>query len=153
VTVTIELAVTIGAAPVTVWAALERIESHTEWMADAVAIRFRTDHHQGVGTEFECDTRIGPFRTTDVMCVTEWEPAAAMGIDHRGVVSGHGRFALVPVGAGLTELAWREELRYPWWMGGPFGERVSRPVLARVWRANLRRLRDTVEASGHARGV
>ena len=117
--------------PTTVWAAIEDIETHTEWMADAVAITFRTEQRAGVGTEFECLTRIGPFTTTDVMTVTEWRPGVAMGIEHRGVVTGRGRFTLhalprrrSPSSAGTSEL------RFPWWMGGPVGERASRPVFA-----------------------
>jgi hypothetical protein len=152
-TIEVDLAITVGTSPTEVWSTLEDIESHTEWMADAVAITFRSEHRRGVGTEFECLTRIGPFRTTDVLRVTEWEPAAAMGIDHHGVVTGHGRFTLLPVGPGLTARGWREELRYPWWLGGPLGERLSRPVLVHVWRANLARLREACEALGRQRGV
>jgi hypothetical protein len=145
--VNIRLCTTIGVPPTAVWRAMEDISSHTEWMADAVAITFRTEQHTGVGTEFECLTRVGPFTTTDVMSVTEWEPGAAMGIEHRGVVTGRGRFTLRPVGAGgLTELCWDEELHYPWWMGGALGERTSRPVFEHLWRANLARLRTRAES-------
>ena len=42
-TVEIRLCETIGVPPDAVWAAMEDIETHTEWMADAVAITFRTD--------------------------------------------------------------------------------------------------------------
>ena len=42
-----------------VWEDVRHVESHVEWMADAVAIRFTSP------TTFECDTKIGPFRTTD----------------------------------------------------------------------------------------
>ncbi len=91
VTVEVRLCETIGVTPDAVWAAMEDIETHTEWMADAVAITFRTDQRTGVGTEFECLTRIGPFTTTDVMTVTEWRPGIVMGIEHRGVVTGVGR--------------------------------------------------------------
>ena len=116
---------------------MEDIETHTEWMADAVAITFRTEQHTGVGTEFDCLTRVGPFTTTDVMTVTEWDPGVVMGIEHRGVVTGRGRFTLHALPGELTELCWDEELRFPWWMGGPVGERTSRPVFTRLWRANL----------------
>jgi uncharacterized protein YndB with AHSA1/START domain len=145
-TVEIRLCETIGAPPETVWAAMEDLETHTEWMADAVAITFRTDQHTGVGTEFECLTRIGPFTTTDVMTVTEWRPGVVMGIQHRGVVTGIGRFTLHALAGGLTELCWDEQLHYPWWMGGALGERGSRPIFTRLWRANHERLRAKAEA-------
>jgi hypothetical protein len=40
---------------------------------------------------------------------------------------------------------WEEVLRFPWWMGGPLGERLAKPVLGHVWRTNLRRLQAIVE--------
>jgi hypothetical protein len=143
--VSIDLCTTIGCPPEQVWASIEDVETHTDWMADAVAITFRSEQRRGVGTEFECLTRIGPLSTTDVMTVTEWEPGAAMGIEHRGVVTGRGRFTLTPAGPGLTEFCWSETLRFPWWMGAAVGEHLSRPLLVRVWRGNLARLRRACE--------
>jgi hypothetical protein len=145
VTVQIRLCETIGVPPDAVWDAMADIETHIEWMADAVAITFRTDQRTGIGTEFECLTRVGPFTTTDVMTVTEWRPGVVMGIEHRGVVTGRGRFTLHALPGELTELCWDEELHYPWWMGGPAGERASRPIFCRLWRANLARLREKAE--------
>jgi uncharacterized protein YndB with AHSA1/START domain len=139
-----DLSVDIARPPAEVWAAIERVETHVEWMADAERITFRTEQHAGVGTEFECLTKVGPFRTTDVMTVTEWEPGAVMGIEHRGVVTGTGRFTLSPTTAG-TRFCWAEHLTFPWWMGGPAGSLLSKPLLGRVWRGNLERLRDLVE--------
>ena len=43
------LSISIPEPPGAVWAELERIEDHTEWMADAVAIDFLTDQRRGVG--------------------------------------------------------------------------------------------------------
>ena len=80
------------------------------------------------------------------MRVTEWEPQRVMGIEHRGVVTGSGRFTLRAAPAGITEFCWDEELRFPAWLGGAIGERAGRPVLMRIWRANLRRLRALAEA-------
>ena len=142
----LHLCTTIGAPVDVVWRSIESIETHTEWMADAESITFRTDQHAGVGTEFDCLTRVGPLSTVDTMKVTEWEPGSVMGIEHRGLVTGTGRFTLQAVGVGLTEFCWTEELRFPARLGGPVGARVARPILQRVWRANLRRLRAWAEA-------
>jgi hypothetical protein len=79
------------------------------------------------------------------MRVTEWEPEVAMGIEHRAAVSGRGRFTLASTSSG-TRFCWREVLTFPWWMGGPIGERAARPVFERVWRTNLARLRALVVA-------
>jgi len=141
----LHLCTTIGAPVEQVWRTVEDIETHTRWMADAESITFLGDQRRGVGTEFDCRTRVGPLATTDRMRVTEWEPGAVMGIEHRGLVTGSGRFTLRRLGAGLTEFCWTEELRFPATMGGGLGERVARPVFARLWRGNLARLRELAE--------
>jgi hypothetical protein len=143
VSIEIELCTEIPASPAEVWAVVEPIQTHTRWMADAERITFVGARTRGVGTEFDCLTRIGPLRTTDRMRVTEWEPGVTMGIEHRGAVVGRGRFTLAATPDG-TRFCWREVLTFPWWMGGPFGERAAKPVFERVWRANLARLRALV---------
>lgn len=143
--VRIHVCVTIDAPPAVVWDELAEIERHVEWMADAVAIKFPSRQRIGVGTEFECLTRVGPLRTTDVMTVTEWRPRAAMGIEHHGVVTGTGRFALRRKRRDRTRMCWDERLTFPWWMGGVVGERVAKPVLKRIWRKNLHRLQGRIE--------
>ena len=55
-------------------------------MQDATEIRFLTDHVEGSGTRFECDTKVCPFKLTDVMEITEWEDARHMGVRHVGLV-------------------------------------------------------------------
>jgi carbon monoxide dehydrogenase subunit G len=144
VSVRIRQCASFAAAPAAVWRAVEDISTHTEWMKDAVEITFTTPEHTGVGATFACLTKIGPFRNHDVLRVTEWEPGAVMGIEHTGVVTGTGRFTLVAEGEG-TRFCWEEMLQFPWWMGGPLGERVAKPVLGHVWRRNLTRLKTRVE--------
>ncbi|MGZ8762034.1 MAG: SRPBCC family protein [Acidimicrobiia bacterium] len=143
----IEVATDIDAPPAAVWAVLEPVESHVEWMADAERITFRTEQHRGIGTEFECLTRVGPLSTTDVMTVTEWEPEAVMGIEHRGVVVGRGRFTLAPLAVQRTRFRWEEELHFPAWMGGRVGEIAAKSILTRIWQGNLRRLRARAEGA------
>jgi carbon monoxide dehydrogenase subunit G len=123
----------IDAPPAEVWADVSDISSHVEWMQDAVAIRFTSE------SEFDCDTRVGPFRLTDHMVITEWEEGGVIGIRHVGLVSGSGRFTLVAEGEG-TRFTWSEELRFPWFLGGPAGAYVAAPILRRIWRGNLHRL-------------
>ncbi|MGQ0830742.1 MAG: SRPBCC family protein [Microthrixaceae bacterium] len=130
----------LDATPAEVWADLEDIASHSDWMADAVGIRFLTAQTSGVGTRFECDTKVGPFRLTDVMEITEWSPGRAMGVTHTGLVTGSGRFTLKRARGGRTAFQWRERLRFPLWMGGPLGALASKPVLTRVWRRSMRNL-------------
>ena len=96
--ITIRVCTTIAAPPDEVWAAVEHIEHHIEWMQDAESITFRSEQHAGVGAEFDCLTRVGPLHTTDHFVVTVWEPGVAMGIEHRGAVTGDGEFRLYRVG-------------------------------------------------------
>ena len=145
-TVTTRCCEPIAASPPAVWAAIEHIESHVEWMADAVRIVPVGAARQGIGAEFSCETRVGPLRTMDRLVVTQWSPGERMAVAHVGAVRGEGTFALRAVGGG-TEFCWDETLRFPWWMGGPIGERLARPALRRVWRQNLRRLRARVESA------
>jgi uncharacterized protein YndB with AHSA1/START domain len=137
----ISISTIIDRPPDVVWDDVRHIASHVEWMADAYEIRFRGDQREGVGTSFECETRVGPLRTTDVMEITAWDPGRLIGVRHRGLVTGEGAFTLTAVPGGRTEFRWQELLHFPWWLGGPLGERLGAPVLRAVWRRNLKRLK------------
>jgi hypothetical protein len=141
----IEVAVDIARAPQHVWDDVRDIASHVEWMQDAEAIRFLGDQRQGEGTRFECETRVGPLRLPDVMEITAWDEGRRMGVAHSGLVTGTGAFTLEPAAGGTTTFRWEEELRFPWWMGGRLGGAVGAPVLRRIWRGNLRRLKQRIE--------
>lgn len=142
----IRVGVTIDASPKAVWAAIDDVGSHVEWMDDAVAIRFTSRRHDGVGAAFECDTKVGPVRLTDRMVITEWKPGKVMGVRHEGIVKGTGRFTLRRRRGRRTRFTWAERLVVPWWMGGPVGGFATSLVLRRVWRRNLRHLKELVES-------
>ncbi len=143
----IEVAVEIDATTDEVWAVVEPIERHVDWMADAEAIRFTTEATRGLGTAFECDTKVGPITLTDVMEITEWVPGERMGVRHTGIVTGSGVFVLEPIDLGRrTRFTWTEQLRFPWYLGGRLGEAIGGPlVMKQIWKRNLRRLRSLVE--------
>lgn len=135
----IRVQTTVDAPPRAVWRRLADITDHVSWMADAASIRFRGEQRSGVGTTFECETRVGPLRTLDVMEVTEWRERRSMGVRHSGLVTGAGRFVLRRRGRRRTRLVWDETLRFPWWLGGALGGLVGGPVLRLIWKGNLRR--------------
>lgn len=146
----ITVSTTIDASPAAVWAAVEDIGSHVEWMGDAEAIRFTSASTSGVGTTFDCETRVGPLRLTDRMEITRWEPGRTMGVRHVGLVAGEGAFTLSPAGRrfrrrSATRFEWSERLVFPWWMGGPVGGIVGGRVMRAIWKQNLRRLKARVE--------
>lgn len=135
----------LAAPPARVWADIRRIETHVEWMHDAVGIEFTSEPREGAGVTFDCATRVGPISLTDRMEVTEWVDEQVMGVRHVGLVTGEGRFTLTPVGEDRTLFEWAETLRFPWWMGGPLGGLVGGWILRAVWRRNLRLLRARFE--------
>lgn len=137
----------IERSPAEVWADVRNIESHVTWMQDASEIRFLGDQREGAGTRFECDTKVGPFSLTDVMEITAWEDEVRMGVRHVGLVEGTGEFTLHERGPGRTEFRWEEDLSFPWFMAGPVGAFLSRPVLRFIWRRNLDRLKARIEQS------
>lgn len=136
----------IDATPTQVWDVVRHIEDHVEWMADAEAIRFTSDHTSGVGTTFDCETKVGPARLTDQMEITEWVDEEVMGVRHVGLVTGTGRFTLTPAGPARTEFRWEEDLTFPFWMGGPLRNPVGGRILEWIWRRNLKALKAIVES-------
>ena len=135
----------IERTPEEIWADVRDIGSHVHWMADAEEIRFTSEQREGVGTTFECDTKVGPLRTTDVMEITAWEEGGRMGVRHSGMVTGVGDFTITAIDDRRSEFRWEEDLTFPWWLGGRVGQFVARPILAMIWRRNLSRLRERLE--------
>jgi hypothetical protein len=133
----VRVSVTLPVPVTRVWDELADISSHVEWMADAESITFTSPSTSGVGTAFDCVTKVGPIRLTDRMEITEWSPGEAMGVRHVGIVTGAGRFVLAPEGTSRTRMTWEESLSLPWWLGGP----VAAMVLRVIWQRNLRRFR------------
>mgnify|MGYP002631370968 FL=1 len=141
----IKIEVCIRAPLQLVWEMVADVRTHTEWMVDAESITVTSDCSSGVGTTFDCVTKIGPFRTIDHMEITEWIEERVMGVAHRGLVSGSGRFTLQEAGPSDTNFSWEETLTFPWWIGGRLTSIGSTPVLKAIWRGNLRRLSSLVE--------
>lgn len=126
-----------------VWEGLADLRSHAEWMKDAESIEFATDKRSGVGTAMRVETRVGPFRTMDVLEVTGWKEGESIDVIHSGLVTGTGTLSVSRVN-GSTRVSWVEDLRFPWWLGGPVTALFAKPVLAAIWRGNLERLEDSL---------
>ena len=138
--------VDIDAPLSSVWRAASDLATHDRWMADAESIVFLSETRAGPGTVMQVRTVVGPFRTTDIMEVTEWDEGKAIGVRHEGLVTGIGRFTLAPM-AGGTRFTWTEDLSFPLWLGGPVTAFVARPVLGLIWRRNLRGLKAQLEST------
>lgn len=137
----IRVGVDIAEPPEVVWADVARIASHAEWMQDAEKIDFLSDQTEGVGVEIDVATKVGPFRTADRMVFIAWEPPHRMGVEHQGLFTGSGEFTLAEIPTG-TRFEWTESITFPWYLGGPIGAFVARPILRRIWRRNLSNLRE-----------
>lgn len=140
----IRVGVTIDAPPRVVWSFVRDVSTHPSWMAEAESLRLVGGRPNRVGAVYECETRVGPLRTLDVMEITEWRPRRAIGVRHVGLVTGTGRFTLRRRGA-RTRFTWSESLTFPWALGGPVGGVVGGWVLKLVWRRNLRHLKARIE--------
>ena len=140
----IEVSVHIDRPLRDVWDQVSRLEDHAEWMMDVESIIFSDGQSCGVGTTMRVVTRVGPFTTTDVIVVEEWNEPNSIVVSHRGMVSGDGAFIL-EADEGSTCFTWRENLRFPWYAGGVVTAALARPILVRIWRANLARFAATFE--------
>ena len=140
----IEISTQISATPVALWEEMRHINRHVNWMNDAVAISFLSTSTEGVGTSFTCLTKVGPFKTTDIMTITRWEEQKAMGVEHVGLVKGSGIFTITPNGNTST-ITWKEQLTFPWWMLGGLGSYLASPILKIIWKKNLQNLKRIVE--------
>lgn len=112
-------------------------------MRDAESIVFIGEQRAGVGTRMEVKTVVGPLRTVDVMEVVGWEEGHSIEVAHRGLVKGTGVLG-VSGSRDRTVVSWVEELTFPWWLGGAVTAWLARPVLAAIWRGNLRRLESSL---------
>jgi carbon monoxide dehydrogenase subunit G len=135
----VDVSIDIAAPCEAVWEDLADLRTHGEWMSDVVGIDVVGEPHFGVGTVLRVFTKVGPLRTVDVIRVTRWVPPRLMEVGHEGMVTGTGTFRLEAIDGG-TRFRWSEHLRLPWYLGGPLGARIAAPILARIWRSNLRRL-------------
>lgn len=144
---TICVGIEISASPKQVWEVVKDISDHVNWMKDAERIDFLTEQKSGVGTIFDCATKVGPFRLRDKMEITEWVDEESMGVSHAGLVTGTGRFSLVETKSNGTRFTWEETLHFPYWMGGPLRNPVGTRLLALIWRKNLKLLKEQVESS------
>ena len=135
--------------PDRIWAALADLESHSRWMKDAEQVVITSEESRGVGTTMEVETRVGPFRTNDVMEVVGWEEHSYIEVVHKGLIEGHGRLEVGSEGDGRDgTVTWSETLWFPWWLGGRVVAFVASPVLRSIWRGNLKRLEELIATSG-----
>ena len=147
----IEVSTHVEAPPQRVWDVLVDWERQAEWMDDASRVEVCSPQREGTGVLLRCRTAILGVGVNDDLVVTEWSPAAVLGVRHLGrVIRGVAAFELTQTTFG-THVAWWEEVDVP--LGG-VGETLALPVVVpwvrRVFRRNLANLKRTCERSGEA---
>jgi hypothetical protein len=149
--VVIELEAELAGTPDVVWTLLTDWERQGDWMLEASDVEVVSTHRAGVGVEALATVRIAGISTRDRIRVDAWEPERHLGIAHLGWVRGRGDLRLEPAGARRTRIRWREELVGPWGVLGGIGLRAVRPLMARVFRRDLRALGELVRRAADGR--
>ena len=143
--ITIRVCTTIAASPELVWAAVERIESHIEWMQDAESITFRSAQHEGSARSSTASRASDPCTPRTVSSSRCGSRARRWGSRTAVRSPAKANSGCTPWGDGATQFCWEERLRFPWWLGSVAGEQAGKPVLRRLWQGNLARLKAQIE--------
>lgn len=136
----------VEASPQQVWDVLVDWEIQPQWMVDARAVEVVSEPRAGVGTRLRCptDLTLGVV-ITDVLEVVEWHPPHLLGVRHTGpVIRGVAAFELQATPYG-THVRWWEEIDPPLGPLGWVGGRLAAPLVRRVFRRSLARLKRLVE--------
>jgi hypothetical protein len=132
-----------------VWAYLADIERQPEWMREMKEVRLVTPGPVGAGARGEATVRIAGVAVTDPVTVEVFDPPRRFGIRHEGLFGGGGLISLVPLGSGTdTAVHWEERLVPP--ILPYLGTVLQRPVLSRIFQADMDRMRDIVESGADA---
>lgn len=133
--------------PAAIWELITDWEHQDDWMLEASDFVVVSDVREGVGVEAEATIRIGGIQTRDRVRVAEWEPHRRLVIEHLGWVTGRGIIELTPVAGDRTFVWWREELDPPLGVLGAVGMTALKPLMARVFRRDLRVLAGLARAA------
>ncbi len=128
-----------------VWDEVKIMKNHVNWMQDAAKIDFLSLNESGIDTKMKVLTKVGPFSLNDIITVTKWEEMNSIGVIHEGIVTGEGAFYLSENDDNSTKFEWIEELKAPYYLGGPIAEFFGGFVLKFIWKKNLMNLKNILE--------
>ena len=128
-----------------VWDEVKIMKNHVNWMQDAAKIDFLSLNESGIDTKMKVLTKVGPFSLNDIITVTKWEEMNSIGVVHEGIVTGEGAFYLSENDDNSTKFEWIEELKAPYYLGGPIAEFFGGFVLRFIWKKNLMNLKNILE--------
>jgi hypothetical protein len=145
-----EIRIFIPASPDAVWAVLEDLERHGEWMVDIRDLAVVSEQKRGVGTIIEATSAVfGLPVVKDLIQVTAWEPGRRLDVRRETPAAGLGRIALRGTGSFVldrvhngTILTWIEDFQAPLGSAGEVGFAVAvRPHMRRVFGRSLLNVR------------
>ena len=128
-----------------VWDEVKIMKNHVNWIQDAAKIDFLSLNESGIDTKMKVLTKVGPFSLNDIITVTKWEEMNSIGVVHEGIVTGEGAFYLSENDDNSTKFEWIEELKAPYYLGGPIAEFFGGFVLKFIWKKNLMNLKNILE--------
>ncbi|HVL64263.1 MAG TPA: SRPBCC family protein [Actinomycetota bacterium] len=151
--IVVEMGRIVPAPPEVVWSLITDWEHQDDWMLEARDFEVVGEQREGVGVVAEATIAIGGIKTRDRVQVTAWDPPDRLRIAHLGWVTGEGEIKLTRLGAGRTYVYWRETLHPPLGVLGAAGMTLLKPVMARVFRRDLRVLEGLARAAGKRGGA
>ena len=141
----IEVSTIINKPIEVVWDEVKIMKNHVNWMQDAAKIDFLSKNKAGIDTKMKVLTKVGPFFLNDIITVTTWEEMNSIGVMHEGIVTGEGVFYLSANDENSTKFEWIEDLKAPYYLGGPIAEFFGGFVLKLIWKRNLMNLKNILE--------
>ena len=92
--------------------------------------------------------RIFGISTTDDVVITQFDPPSIFAIRHEGKFVGEGLLRFTEIDVTHTRIDWMEYLRPP--LFANIGGIVQRPILAAIFRSDLRHLKRILEEGSRA---
>ncbi len=135
--------VRVGAPIERTWAELADVPGQVRWMAELKAVRIETPGPMRVGTRAVGLVRIFGVPVWDPVEVVGWDPPHRFAIRHMGLFAGGGVITLEVIDGATTLVRWDETLRPP--VFPHLGELIARPILSRIFQADLETFARLVE--------
>ncbi|HEY3522461.1 MAG TPA: SRPBCC family protein [Candidatus Limnocylindrales bacterium] len=140
----IDTFVVVDAPPADVWAVLADMPGQPRWMTDLKAVELLDPPPIRAGSRARGIVRILGIPVADPVTITAFDAPNRFAIRHDGLFAGDGTIELRPGADGRSTIVrWRERLVPP--LLPHLAGRVQRPILRRVFQADLHRLRRLVE--------
>ncbi|MBF6606223.1 MAG: SRPBCC family protein [Chloroflexi bacterium] len=142
--------VRVGAPIERTWAELADVPGQVRWMAELKAVRIETPGPIRVGTRAVGLVRIFGVPVWDPVEIVGWDPPRRFAIRHTGLFAGGGIITLEAIDASTTLVRWDETLRPP--VFPHLGELIARPILSRIFQADLETFARLVEGESGSAG-